>query len=493
MGTKKCIKKLTSCLLAVMMMTALLTGISLTANAETYSGSCGTSATWTYDSETKTLTIAGAGVAASRKNAAWADLTIEHLVVEEGVDELWDNFLKDCTALKSISLPSTVHTINDYAFRGCTALEELYLPEGISQVRVGAFYGCTSLKKVMFNNKTKQITIGDNVFTNCSSLKYVVMKDRFWSISKSAFYGCTELTDVYIGMTRTAWDNKWGTSTNKPVFATSSTAEEFPTLHFTDENAAVLITLDAVGGRGIVPVSTVDENGKSTASLPVPTKDKCKFEGWYDAKTGGNKVTDDTVFTANKTLYARWSLASTQFAPQYTGYYKTKNTVYFYMDKYLPTDAMITGVMPSLPSVGEKQNMTYSSNIKESYAVLYTNALDAPASDNYTITVYTSNYGNVTINAVINLVDFAVTGYDSANGSVTVVVPAAGTYEVVFADYDGGVLKGADVVTLTVEEDKTGMQTASHTENVTLGAGDKIMLWNNASALSPLCGAYEVN
>ena len=42
-------------------------------------------------------------------------------------------------------------------------------------------------------------------------------------------------------------------------------------------------------------------------SLPTPTRDKYDFAGWYTAKTGGSKVTSDTVITKNTTFYARWT------------------------------------------------------------------------------------------------------------------------------------------------------------------------------------------
>ena len=39
------------------------------------------------------------------------------------------------------------------------------------------------------------------------------------------------------------------------------------------------------------------------------------FLGWYTEKDGGNKVTTDTVFTQNSTIYARWK---NQADPRYT-------------------------------------------------------------------------------------------------------------------------------------------------------------------------------
>ena len=45
--------------------------------------------------------------------------------------------------------------------------------------------------------------------------------------------------------------------------------------------------------------------GKLT-SLPTPTYDGYDFLGWYTQKDGGDKVTTDTVFTVDSTIYAHW-------------------------------------------------------------------------------------------------------------------------------------------------------------------------------------------
>lgn len=49
--------------------------------------------------------------------------------------------------------------------------------------------------------------------------------------------------------------------------------------------------------------------GSSYGSLPTPTRDYYTFDGWYTAKTGGNKITESSVFNSaeNVTLYAHWT------------------------------------------------------------------------------------------------------------------------------------------------------------------------------------------
>lgn len=65
------------------------------------------------------------------------------------------------------------------------------------------------------------------------------------------------------------------------------------------------IIFDANGGS-VNPTSAVTVAGKLT-SLPTPTYDGYDFIGWYTQKDGGEKVTTDTVFAMDSTIYAHWS------------------------------------------------------------------------------------------------------------------------------------------------------------------------------------------
>ena len=67
------------------------------------------------------------------------------------------------------------------------------------------------------------------------------------------------------------------------------------------------ITLDGNEGTlagGVTSLST--QNNKLTAMPADPTREGYEFLGWFDALTGGNKITTDTVFSGNATIYAQW-------------------------------------------------------------------------------------------------------------------------------------------------------------------------------------------
>lgn len=49
-----------------------------------------------------------------------------------------------------------------------------------------------------------------------------------------------------------------------------------------------------------------DQNGK-LVSPPTPVRNNYTFDGWYTAASGENKITEDTVFSTDTTVYAHWT------------------------------------------------------------------------------------------------------------------------------------------------------------------------------------------
>ena len=66
-----------------------------------------------------------------------------------------------CESLKSIVIPDSVETIENYAFYYCTGLESVTLPKKLKKIGNGAFYRCNLQKIVIPESVT---TIGDIAF-----------------------------------------------------------------------------------------------------------------------------------------------------------------------------------------------------------------------------------------------------------------------------------------------------------------------------------------
>ena len=67
-----------------------------------------------------------------------------------------------------------------------------------------------------------------------------------------------------------------------------------------------LVRMDAQEGVLSASSLATDETGH-VSRLPEPIRDGYVFDGWFTAPAGGTQVTLETVFTADTTLYARWS------------------------------------------------------------------------------------------------------------------------------------------------------------------------------------------
>ena len=65
------------------------------------------------------------------------------------------------------------------------------------------------------------------------------------------------------------------------------------------------VTFD--GNDGTPSVGSMTTTKQKLTSLPDAFRSKHSFNGWYTEKSGGTKITTDTVFSANTTVYAHWT------------------------------------------------------------------------------------------------------------------------------------------------------------------------------------------
>jgi uncharacterized repeat protein (TIGR02543 family) len=69
------------------------------------------------------------------------------------------------------------------------------------------------------------------------------------------------------------------------------------------------ITLEPDGGTLSKNTAKVYYGSKYSNQLPTPTKKNYRFDGWFTAATGGDKITVKSIFTeqSSTTLYAHWT------------------------------------------------------------------------------------------------------------------------------------------------------------------------------------------
>ena len=105
---------------------------------------------------------------------------------------------KDCTGLKSVSIPNTVTSIGNYAFAGCTGLSSITIPNSVTDIGNYAFLGCTNIKDLIIPNSVIHIYSG--AFNYCTGLTkvevYASLDINSSHNSYNYFIGCTNLKEA---------------------------------------------------------------------------------------------------------------------------------------------------------------------------------------------------------------------------------------------------------------------------------------------------------
>lgn len=89
-----------------------------------------------------------------------------------------------------------IERINDYSFSGCTAVTSVTIPSSVTAIGEYAFYGCTSLENINIGGGVTNI--GISAFQNCSTLASITIPKNVVEIYNWAFLGCISLKNVFI-------------------------------------------------------------------------------------------------------------------------------------------------------------------------------------------------------------------------------------------------------------------------------------------------------
>ena len=145
------------------------------------SGTCGDGCNWSYNTETKELTLSGNG-------------TMDNFTPKTSHDPLilpWNEYIAD---IKKVKVQGDgLSNIGELAFHGATALTSIEMPF-VTEIGDGAFHGATSLTSVDLPNATK---IMGAAFEGATSLESVNIPNVTY-IGGYAFEGATSLSSVNI-------------------------------------------------------------------------------------------------------------------------------------------------------------------------------------------------------------------------------------------------------------------------------------------------------
>ena len=174
-------------------------------STEEIGGEAGENVRWSYDPDTKTLTISGSGpmkdyvfLVTDVTSAPWATYAAEmqSLVIEDGVSSIGDSAFGGCSGLVgSLSIPNSVTSIGQNAFRYCSGLTgDLVIPSGVTVIQYLSFAGCSGLTGITIPDSVTAIETG--AFSSCSGLTDVAIPDSVTTLGMEAFISCKGLTHV---------------------------------------------------------------------------------------------------------------------------------------------------------------------------------------------------------------------------------------------------------------------------------------------------------
>ena len=125
---------------------------------------------------------------------------METVYIPSSVTSIDNYAFSGCSKLKNVIFEegSQLETIGNYAFNGCTSLKSIEIPDNVTSMGNYAFNGCSSLQGVVFGEASQLETISDHMFENCTNLIEMKIPDSVTSIGNNAFKGCSNLKMVYI-------------------------------------------------------------------------------------------------------------------------------------------------------------------------------------------------------------------------------------------------------------------------------------------------------
>lgn len=163
-------------------------------------------------------------VTAIATNAVASNTSLTGVVIPDGVTTVGIGAFSYCSNLASVTLPDGLQTLDQGSF-AYTKISTVTIPSTVESINAAAFMGCASLTGIDIPNSVT--SLGNNIFLGCSKLEYAHLGSGITAISRKLFDNCTRLASIVIpdGVTVIGAEAFMGCSGLETVIIGSGVAE----------------------------------------------------------------------------------------------------------------------------------------------------------------------------------------------------------------------------------------------------------------------------
>lgn len=128
--------------------------------------------------------------------AFWGCSSLKSMLIPYGVTYIGTQAFQDCRNLVDVMLPESVASIGAFAFAACRSLRTIALPSGLAYIDFSTFLDCTSLQQIAIPNGVTEIR--NDAFNGCTSLQFVTFPSSLVTIGERAFENCNSIETLSI-------------------------------------------------------------------------------------------------------------------------------------------------------------------------------------------------------------------------------------------------------------------------------------------------------
>lgn len=386
-------------------------------NAHTNDESVVIPETVNYNNRTYTVTMIGDGDSTYSNGSCSFSSKLKSILLPNSIVTINNYCFSKCYSLTEINIPNSVTAIGDVAFQYC-GLTSLVIPESIKKIGNGAFYGNSHLMEVFFLGSEKP-EIRSNAFYYCHSALtlYVPNKETYGNASNMVQYvSFPTSTYAYTGMApKLEWQNnlKGYTATLEDASALDKSVGSHSANVKVRYSNGVDITVEIPYEYTITPapLSLTVNNATREYGNPNPEFSSV-ITGFVDGENADNQnMTVNYTCAADRQSNAgNYRILASVNAPNYEVTYhygtlvvtkapltlKVKNTSRLYGDENPQFELIYTGLRNNETSPTWTQAIKVATTAtKKSHCGVYPITISGGVSQNYTVSEYTN--GELTV------------------------------------------------------------------------------------------------